>query len=353
MYTMSGDINLGKGKKMKSLLILLTLTLSISLLSMSCSTKGSNEVVVYTTVDQIFSESILKDFEDEMGIKVKALFDTEETKSTGILNRLIAEKNNPQCDVFWSGDPVRPNILKNKGITTNYKSPSASDIESYFKDNESHWIGFSARARVLIYNTDLLKPEAVPHSIFQLTNSKYKGQVAIANPLFGTTSFHFAAWFYLLGEEKAKIFLNDLKKNEVVIATSNGDVRKRVSQGDVWCGLTDTDDAFGAINEGAPVDIIFLDQDKLGSLIMPNSVSLIKNSPNGENGKKMIDYLLSRDTEAKLAKSCAQMPLHKGVEIPTGVPKLDKIIPMKIDYNKTAKKLEEIQTYLKDWQEAQ
>ena len=335
---------------MKSLIIILILT--VSMLFVSCSTKGKNEVVVYTTVDQIFSEPILKDFESQTGIKVKALFDTEETKSTGVLNRLIAEKNNSQCDVFWSGDPVRPNILKNKGITTPYKSPSATGIEPYYIDNEFHWIGFSARARVLIYNTDLLTPEAAPHSIFDLTNRKYKGHVTIANPLFGTTSFHFAAWFDLLGEEKAKVFLANLKKNKVVIATSNGDVRKRVSQGEVWCGLTDTDDAFGAINEGAPVNIIFLDQNELGSLIMPNTVSLINNSPNKENGKKMIDYLLTRNTEAKLAKSCAQMPLHKGVATPTGVPKLDKIVPMKIDYNKSAQKLEEIQIYLKYWLES-
>ena len=334
---------------MKSLLIILSLTVSFTMLLVSCSTKGKNEVVVYTTVDQIFSEPILNDFEKQTGIKVKALFDTEETKSTGVLNRLIAEKNNPQCDVFWSGDPVRPNILKNKGITTIYESPSAVGIDPYFKDNEFHWIGFSARARVLIYNTDLLKPEAVPHSIFDLTKRKFKGQVTIANPLFGTTSFHFAAWFYLLGDEKAKLFLANLKKNEIVIATSNGDVRKRVSRGEVWCGLTDTDDAFGAINEGSPVNIVFLDQNELGSLIMPNTVSLINNSPNKENGKKMIDYLLTRNTEAKLAISCAQMPLHKGVTTPTGVPKLDKIVPMKIDYNETAQKLEEIQPYLKEW----
>ena len=77
----------------------------------SCG-KKSNEVVVYTSVDQVFSEPILRDFEQETAIKVKPVFDTEETKSTGVLNRLIAEKDNPQCDVFWSGDPVRAIILR-------------------------------------------------------------------------------------------------------------------------------------------------------------------------------------------------------------------------------------------------
>jgi len=332
-------------KIFKLILLSLVLLMSIS----NCSKKSSNEVVVYTTVDQIFSEPILKDFEKQTGIKVKALFDTEETKSTGVLNRLIAEKDNPQCDVFWSGDPVRAIILKNRGITTPYNSPAASDIEPHFKDKEFHWTGFSARARVLIYNTNLVKTEDVPKSIFDLVENKYSGQVTIANPLFGTTSFHFASWFSYLNEKKAQQYLSNLKKNQVVIATSNGDVKKRVAQGEIWCGLTDTDDAFVAKNEGAPVDYVFLDQNEIGNLIIPNTVSMIKGSLNSENGKRLFDYLLSRETEEKLAVSCAQMPLHKNVNTPDNVPSLDKIVPMKIDYELTAQKLEEIQIYLKKW----
>ena len=322
----------------------------IVLISVAC-TNNPNVVVVYTTVDQIFSEPILKNFENETGIKVKAVFDTEETKSTGVLNRLIAEKNNPQCDVFWSGDPIRTIILKNRGITTPYKTQVANDIDKVFIDPENHWTGFSARARVLIYNKNLLKPKNVPESIFDLIKEQYKAQVAIANPLFGTTTFHIAALFSAIGEKNAKQFLEDLKNNDVLIATSNGDVKKRVVQGEIACGLTDTDDASEAIKEGANVGMIFLDQQGIGSLIMPNTVNLIKNAHNPENAKKLIDYLLSRETEAALAKSCAQMPLHKGVETPENIPSLDNIVPMKIDYQTTAQKMEEIQNYLKEWVE--
>lgn len=316
----------------------------------SCD-NNSNVVVVYTSVDQIFSEPILKDFENNTGIKVKVVYDTEETKSTGVLNRLIAEKDNPQCDVFWSGDPVRTIVLKNKDIILPYRSEVANDIDLAYKDSAYYWTGFSARARVLIYNKDLLSETEVPRSIFDLSKEQYRAKVAIANPLFGTTTFHISALFTVLGNERAKQFMTDLKNNEIVIATSNGDVKKRVIQGEVLCGLTDTDDAYEAIKEGANVGIIFLDQNGIGSLIMPNTVNLIKNSPNYENGIKLIDYLLSRETERKLALSCAQMPLHKGVEIPKDVPSLDNIIPMKIDYDKTSQKLEEIQNYLKEWSE--
>ena len=326
--------------------------LSLSVLLLFACNNRENEIKVYTTVDQIFSEPILKDFEKETGIKIKAVYDTEETKSTGVLNRLIAEKDNPQCDVFWSGDPIRTVVLKNKGITFPYNSKVAEDINSTFKDPENHWTGFSARARVLIYNKNLLPDSLVPTSIFDLTNKNLKGKVALANPLFGTTTFHFAALFTLLGNEKAKEFLADLKKNDIVIATSNGDVKKRVMQGEVYCGLTDTDDAFEAMKEDANAGFVFLDQEGIGSLIMPNTVNLIKGSKHQKNGKKLIDYLLSCETEAKLAISCAQMPLHKGVKVPKEIPSLDNIVPMKIDYNKTAVKLEEIREYLKEWVES-
>ena len=333
---------------MKNILIITTITI---LFLLSSCTDNKNQVIVYTSVDQIFSEPILKEYKKTTGIEVKVIYDTEETKSTGVLNRLIAEKDNPICDVFWSGDPVRPIVLKNKDILQKYIPVNAKNINPIYKSKNGYWTGFSARARVLIYNKDSVSDSMIPESIFDLTNSKYDGKFAIANPLFGTTTFHIAAIFTAIGAEKAKIFLQELKQNNVVIATSNGDVKKRVINGEVWLGLTDTDDAYEAIKEGANIGVVFLDQDGIGSLIMPNSVCLIKNSPNQENGKKIIDYLLSKETEAKLAESCAQMPLHKNVEIPEYIPSLDNIKPMNIDYDKTSKELENIQQYLKEWAE--
>ncbi len=111
---------MAKYKQIKRLTYLTALLLLITIISCNNTT---NEVVVYTSVDQIFSEPILKEFEDSTGILVKAVYDTEETKSTGVVNRLIAEKDNPQCDLFWSGDPIRTIVLKNRGISVLVLTP--------------------------------------------------------------------------------------------------------------------------------------------------------------------------------------------------------------------------------------
>lgn len=328
-------------------------TIVLFILMLSACSPSRDEVTVYCTVDQVFSEPVLKDFERETGIKVKVVYDTEETKSTGVMNRLIAEKDNPMCDVFWSGDPLRNGVLQSRGITEPYQSEQTRLIPTQFKEKDNHWIGFSARARVLIYNKTLISPDSLPRSVLDFTKPRFKGRFAIANPLFGTTTFHAAALFLTLGDEKAKKWMNDIKANSVVVAASNGDVKKRVMNGELAFGLTDTDDAFEAKKESDAVDYIFLDQQEngIGTLIMPNALSLIKGSPQNENGEKLINYLLTRETEIKLAKSCAQMPLIKGTEVPENVPSLDYIQPMKIDYKTTSEKLQVIQPWLKAWTE--
>jgi hypothetical protein len=73
----------------------------------SCRDGSPTAAVAYTSVDQVFSQPIFRYCETRTSMPVRGLFDTEETKSTGVLNRLLAEAENPQADVFWSGDPMR------------------------------------------------------------------------------------------------------------------------------------------------------------------------------------------------------------------------------------------------------
>ncbi len=299
------------------------------------------EVVVYTSLDQVFSEPILQGFEKETGISVKPVYDVEATKTTGLVNRLIAEKNNPQADVFWNSEVGRTLVLKDKGVLTTYHSPSSSDIPAQFKDEDGYWTGFAARARVLIYNTELLKPEELPGSIFDLTKPSWNKRVALGYPLFGTTATHVAALFALLGEERTEAYLKALNKNNVLIVDGNSVSRDVVVQGEVAVGFTDTDDVNVAIQAGKPVSMIFPDKEGIGTLLIPNTVSLIKNAPHAGEGKKLIDYLLSRKVESMLAFSNSmQIPVRQGVRRPSHVPAYDSIRAMQVDYQKIADNLE-------------
>jgi iron(III) transport system substrate-binding protein len=321
---------------------LLTLFMFASLVACTARPKQENAVVIYVSADRPFSEPVLQAFEKKTGITIRAVYDTEETKSTGLANRLLAEKNHPQADVFWSGESVRTLILKKNGVLASYRSTSAEAIPAIFKDSEGYWTGFSARCRVILYNTNLVKKEHAPSSIFDLTDPKWKGRITISDPRFGTMSFHAAALFTVLGEEKATEFFRRLKQNDVKVSPSNSDVRRLVENGEVAMGLTDTDDANTAIVAGKPVALVYPDEQGMGTPFMPNMVSMIARGPNPENGKKLIDFLVSAEAEEMLAKSEAvQIPLHPSVPLPANVPKISDLKPLKVDYATAASRLED------------
>jgi iron(III) transport system substrate-binding protein len=311
--------------------------------------RGDDTVVVYVSEDQVFSEPILKDFERDTGTRVLAVYDTEETKSAGVTNRLLAERANPQADVYWANEPVRAEVLRQQEAAAAYRSPSAEGIAEQFRDPQAFWTGFSARARILI----VAKGGAgKPTSLQAYLDPRYRAKSIIANPLFGTTTAHIAALFTVWGDERGKQFLNGLRANDVRVASSNGDSADQVTAGVVQFGLVDSDDVYSRQKQGQPIEGIYPDQgDKdMGCFIVPNAVLLIKGGPHPEAGRKLIDYLLSPATEKKLAYSdAAQIPLHPGIETPAGVPRLETLKVMKVDYALVAAKMQAIQPLLKDW----
>ena len=261
------------------------------------------EVVIYTSVDQVFSEPILDKFQEETGITVKAVYDVEAAKTTGLVNRLIAEKENPLCDVWWNVEIAQTILLKEEDVLTPYVSPEAAGIPSAYIDPENYWTGFGGRVRVCLVNTELMSPEDYPSLIFDLLDEKYPAdKIAIAYPIFGTTATQVAALYAELGPENAAAFFTALNARGIRVVDGNSVVRDLVADGEIWFGLTDTDDSIGAIEDGAPVQMVFLDQgpDQMGTLMIPNTVAKVAGGPNSEEAEMFIDYLLSDETVSEL-----------------------------------------------------
>jgi iron(III) transport system substrate-binding protein len=304
---------------------------------------AARTVTVYVSTDRVFSEPVLREYERRSGVTVNAVYDTEETKSTGLANRLLAEKARPQADVFWSNEPVRTLVLKSRDVLASYRSPSAEGIPAALLDPDGYWTGFSARIRVIAYNTKTVALNDAPQSIFDLADPQWKGQVAMADPRFGSTSFHVAALYALAGDDKMDDFFRRLKANGVRIVEGNSVVRDLVARGEVKTGLTDTDDVNVAIEDGQPVGMVLPDREGLGVPVMPNMVSLIAGAPHPEEARKLIDYLLSADVERQLAQSEAvQIPLHAGVPGPKNIPAIETFKPMTLDYAKAASRVDDV-----------
>ncbi len=291
------------------------------LLPLGCGT-GSEKavVVVYTTTDQVEARKIFDAFERETGIEVKPVFDTEAQKTTGLAMRLMAEKSRPQADVFWNNELSRTLMLFDEGVLAPYQSPSAADIPDRWKDDSGKWASFSWRARVIVYNTEKVTAEDAPKTLEELAAAKWKNQVAIANPLFGTTACHTAGLADVWGEDKALEYFVRLRANGARVYEGNSVVRDAVAGGEVLVGLTDTDDVMAGKARGMKIEMVFPDQGEgSGTLVIPNSVALVAGAPHEKEARQLADYLLSRDVERVFsAGGTGQFPVRD--DLAAGIP---------------------------------
>lgn len=279
--------------------------LVIIVTAMGCDTGDRAEVVVYVAVDRAQAEPLLDRFEARTGILVRAVYDAESAKVTGLVQRLLAESAAPRCDVFWNNEVVQTMLLAERGVLARYESPSAADVLPDWKDPEGRWCGQAVRQRVLVYNSRWVPKDQAPRGLRELLDPRWKGKIAMANPQFGSTRTHVAALFADWGPEPAQDYFRNLVANDVRMVDGNAMVKTLVAQArsasDVVAGLTDSDDVAAGIRDGEPVAAMVPDQDGTGTLVFPTTVSLVRNGPHPVFARKLMDYLLLPETATAMA----------------------------------------------------
>jgi iron(III) transport system substrate-binding protein len=253
---------------------------------------GKGEVVVYTSVDQNYSEPLFREFKAATGISVRPVYDIEAAKTTGLVNRLVAEKTAPQADLFWNGEVMQLHRLMQQGVL----APIApAELPNGVRTaGDGYWLEFGGRARVLIVNDRKLLGRAAPGSIADLVSPDWPGsEIAVAYPLFGTMATHAAVLDSVWGRERTLAFFEEIKARGVRLVDGNSVVRDLVAGGHATFGLTDTDDACGAVARGAAVHVVLPDQadGQDGALVIPNGAAMIAGGPNPENARRFLDYL--------------------------------------------------------------
>ncbi|QDT16918.1 extracellular solute-binding protein [Alienimonas californiensis] len=276
-----------------------------------CGGRGGEEVVLYCAADRLHAEPILREFESRTGVHVRAKFDTEATKSLSLVGSLIREADAPVCDLFWNNERGGTEDLAARGLLAPHRGEAWEATPPQHRDPEGLWCGFGGRLRVWIVNTDRLPAtrEAVEAELAKEADLSF----AYANPRYGTTLTHFSLLHRELGDDGLRAFAERLDDAGAVTASGNAAVKDLVAAGTVACGWTDTDDAYLAIEAGAPVETLPVEvpgPPGPAPICIPNTVALTRGGPNAAHAARLADYLLGKEVAVRLANGPSrQIPL--------------------------------------------
>ncbi|MBI1841988.1 MAG: substrate-binding domain-containing protein [Verrucomicrobia bacterium] len=249
----------------------------------ACEPQG-RFVVVYASQDQVYAEPLLRRFTEKTGIEARAVYDSEAVKTVGMANRLIAERERPVADVFWGNEELRTRQLDQMGLF----------------ETTPGWASIGWRSRCLIHHTNLAPNP--PLTLAELTNATWKGRVALAYPMFGSTATHFVVLRQRWGEEAWLRWCRALQANSPLLLEGNSQVAHAVAAGRAHIGLTDTDDYHEETNGRPHVARVPLSSEFLR---LPNTVAIVKGGPHPLEARALQEFLRSPEVASLLVSQHA------------------------------------------------
>jgi iron(III) transport system substrate-binding protein len=282
------------------------------------ASQANGKLVIYSGRSEPLIQPVLDAFKAQnpgVEILLKAGSNSE------LANALIEEQANPQADVFITTELFTVQSLAQQGVFQAYRPAGADQLLAEFIGPGDNWVGLTRRARVIMYNTDLVSEEDLPKSIFDLTDPKWKGKIAAAGSTNGSMQAQVAAMRQLLGDEETEAWLQGLLDNDVTFFGGHTDVRKAVGAGEFALGLVNHYYYHLQAAEGSKVGIIFPDQgtDQVGLITNATAAAVVKGAPNAPAAQAFLDFLVSQEGQKLFAEQNYEYPLLPGVTLRAGV----------------------------------
>lgn len=282
---------------------------------------ASESLVVYSGRSDKFVKPVIAEFTRQTGIKV--ILHTG--KSTALLNKLKVEGSRTDADLFLSNDAGTLQRGSQLHLFKHMGERLISPVSPALRAPNNSWVGLSARARVLVVNTE--GPWANKKlSVFDLADPSLKGKLGITNSTNGSYIAGVTVYMHSAGKDKTLQWLKGLKANvDGKVFNKHSKIVKAVAQGKKQVGLVNHYYIYRHLDKHpeAPIKIVFPDQGKneIGVAWNVAGIAISKHSKNFTAAKKLVKFLISTEGQKQFAEVNREYPTRRGIPAHPGIPK--------------------------------
>lgn len=288
-------------------------------------TSVSQPLTVYSGRGEKFTKPVVEAFTKQTGIQVRL-----QTGASGaLLAKLRVEGERSPADVFITNYVGVLEEARQHGLLAPVTAPTLTEIAPEFRAVDDTWVAFSARLRVIVYNTDVIQPGAIT-SLLDLADPKWQGQVGTVTS--GNQSFigGLSAIYALQGEAATEAFLRGLKANsEGRVLPKHTPVVSAVAAGQFPLGYVNHYYYYRhkAKDPDARLDILMPDQQdgQMGAVVTVAGAGVLKAAPNPEAAQDFMAFLISPAGQETFAAVNYEYPVVPSVPAHEAVVPRDQI----------------------------
>ncbi|GAB4534545.1 MAG: iron ABC transporter substrate-binding protein [Anaerolineae bacterium] len=284
-------------------------------------------LTIYSGRSENLVGPIIEQFREASGIDVQVRYGT----TSELAATLLEEGSNSPADIFFAQDPG------GLGAVADLLAPMPEDIlnrvDARFRDPGGRWVGISGRARVIVYNTENVKPEDLPHDLRGFTDPRWKGRIGWA-PTNASFQTMVTAMRNAWGEDETRKWLADMLANEPVVYEGNSPIVAAVGAGEVDVGFVNHYYLYRFLQEEGesfPARNYFLPGGGPGSLVMVAGAGVLTSSENQETAYTFLRFMLSPVAQQYFAAQTFEYPLVAGVATQRELPPLASLNAIQVD----------------------
>ncbi len=281
----------------------------------------TDSLVIYAARNENLVGELIERFSETTGIETLVKYgSTSEIAST-----LNEEGDNSPADVFYTRDPG--GLLAVSGLLSPLPDDILDSVPEWARADGGNWVGVSARARVVVYNTDRLEESDLPQSIEDFTKPEWKGRVGWS-PTSGPTQTMVTAMRVLWGEERTRRWLEGIRNNDATAYANHTATVAGVGAGEVDVGLVNHYYLLRFLEEQGesfPARNYHLPHDGPGNLLIVVGAGILETAPNRANAERFLRFLLSEEAQSYLTDHAYDYPLADGAAPNAALTPLDQI----------------------------
>ena len=290
----------------------------------TASEATGESVVVYSGRNEELVGPLFEEFTAETGIPVEVRYgDTAELAA-----QIIEEGDASPADLYFGQDAGALGALDAAGQCAALPAEIADTVPAAYRSADGTWTGVTGRARVIAYDSSQLSADEVPTSVFELTDPKWKGQVAIA-PTNGSFQAFVTAMRVAAGDDATREWLQGMIDNDAQIYEKNSLIRDAVDAGEVQLGLINHyywyQKAAEVGEDAMNVQLAFTEPGDPGTLVNVAGACVIAPSDNQAGANELLTWMLSDDIQQWFVENTFEYPLTPGVAGPAGVPAIAEV----------------------------
>ena len=294
------------------------------LMAMPAVQAADDELVVYSGRSDKFVKPVIKEFTKETGIKVIL----HSAKSTALLNKLKVEGERTQADLYLSNDAGNLQLGGQMGLFQPLPQNVVDVIDPTLRAADNSWVGLSARARVLVANSEV--DTSFVKSVFDLADPRLQGRIAVTHSGNGSFIAGVTVYMEAAGVEKTREWLKGVKENAAGRTfDKHSKVVKAVASGKRAVGLVNHYYIYRHLDEkpNAPLKVIVPDQGdgEMGVAWNVAGIGISKYSQKSAAAVKFVEYLVSEKGQQLFAEVNREYPARKGVASSAEIPAANTI----------------------------